>query len=290
MTSPKAPFRDPLISAADLAARLGDAELLVVDCRFDLADPDKALREYAEAHIPGALLAHLDQDLSGPHHVGAGRHPLPREAAFSASLSRWGWLPGRRMVVYDAANGALAAARLWWLMRFAGQSCRVLDGGLEAWRAARLPLEYGEVKADPSDVQVHFDARHLMATQALEEVLDDATDRLLLDARAAPRYRGDVEPLDKVAGHVPGARNRPFGDNLRADGRFKSCGELADEFQALLGEHSADSVVHMCGSGVTACHNLLAMEHAGLPGSRLYAPSWSGWIEDAKHPVAIGSE
>ncbi len=288
-TDPRHAGRDPLISASQLADCLHDPDTLVVDCRFDLANPDKAPHEYVEAHIPGALHAHLDHDLSGPHTRGAGRHPLPDAMAFSAVLSRWGWHAGSRMVAYDTANGALAAARLWWLMRFAGQACQVLDGGLAAWRAASLPLETGEVTRQPSQATVQFDVRHLVSAGML---LDDggASSLLMLDARAAPRYRGEVEPLDKVAGHIPGARNRPFDENLQADGRFKPADELAVEFQELLGARQPESVVHMCGSGVTACHSLLAMELAGLPGSRLYAPSWSGWIEDPSHPIATGSK
>lgn len=276
-----------LISATDLAACVGDPRILIVDCRFDLADPHRATRDYADAHIPGAVFAHLDRDLSGPHHAGAGRHPLPDSTAFSATLSRWGWQPDRSVVAYDAANGALAAARLWWLLRFAGHHAAVLDGGLDAWRIAEFPLESGIVEAEPTDVRIAFDPRPIVSTDEIAQARTDPA-MLLLDARAAPRYRGDIEPLDTAAGHVPGARNRPFADNLQADGRFKSAAELAREYAAMLGGRNADDIVHMCGSGVTACHNLLAMEHAGLTGSRLFAPSWSGWIEDPVHPIAVG--
>lgn len=280
---------DNLVSAAQLAAMVGDPRVLIVDCRFDLAEPDRAARDYADAHIPGALFAHLDHDLSGPHQRGAGRHPLPDAAAFSATLSRWGWQPGRRVIAYDAANGALAAARLWWLLRFAGHRAAVLDGGLDAWRAAGFPLESGAAETEPTDVRVAFDPRRIATVDEVARARANPAMRLL-DARATPRYRGDVEPLDTAAGHVPGARNRPFADNLQGDGRFKPATELAREFAILLGRNEPDEVVHMCGSGVTACHNLLAMEHAGLAGSRLFAPSWSGWIEDAAHPVAVGGE
>jgi thiosulfate/3-mercaptopyruvate sulfurtransferase len=278
-----------LVSATQLATLVGDPRVLVIDCRFDLADPDRAARDYADAHVPGAVFAHLDHDLSGPHRRGAGRHPLPDATAFSATLSRWGWQPDRRVIVYDAANGALAAARLWWLLRFAGQPAAVLDGGLDAWRSAGFPLESGGVETEPTEVRIAFDPERIAS---VDEVARARTDPalLLLDARAAPRYRGDVEPLDTAAGHVPGARNRPFGDNLQADGRFKPATELAREFASLLGRVDPGAVVHMCGSGVTACHNLLAMEHAGLAGSRLFAPSWSGWIEDPAHPVAVGNK
>jgi thiosulfate/3-mercaptopyruvate sulfurtransferase len=275
-----------LVSAAQLAVLIDDPRMLVVDCRFDLADPGRAVRDYADAHVPGALFAHLDHDLSGPHHRGAGRHPLPDASAFSATLSRWGWQPDRCVVACDAANGALAAARLWWLLRFAGHRAAVLDGGIDAWRAAGLPLESGVVEAEATEASVAFDPRRIVTADEIAHARNDPR-MLLLDARAAPRYRGETEPLDTAAGHVPGARNRPFGDNLQADGRFKPAPELAREYAALLGQHEPDEVVHMCGSGVTACHNLLAMEHAGLAGSRLFAPSWSGWIEDPAHPIAV---
>ncbi len=263
------------------------SRVLIVDCRFDLTDPRTAERDYLAAHIPGARYADLDRDLSDLSKSGLGRHPVPDSGAFSAALSRWGWQPGVLLVAYDAANAALAAARLWWLMRMAGRDAVVLDGGLQAWRAANMPLESGSPSESASAASVHFDRSGMVGYEELERRLGDDS-ILLLDARAAPRYRGEVEPIDAVAGHVPGARNRPYSDNLQADGRFKPAATLSDEFTRLLaGRHPAD-VVHMCGSGVTACHNLLAMEHAGLSGSRVFAPSWSGWIDDAKHPIATG--
>ncbi len=274
-----------LIDAASLTA-LPPHEVLIVDCRFDLADPAKGARDYLDGHIPGAVYASLDHDLSdlSRQAEGLGRHPLPLESAFNALLSRWGWREGMQVVSYDAAGGALAAARLWWLLRLVGvQQVAVLDGGYAAWLAAGLSVERGESAARPaSQVSLHYDASQVL--------LDHAAflQGKLLDARAAPRYRGDVEPLDRVGGHVPGALNRPFADNLDNDGRFKPAELLRDEFAAVLGSTMPSQVVHMCGSGVTACHNLLAMEHAGLHGSRLYAPSWSGWISDPSRPVAKG--
>ncbi|OOG39201.1 sulfurtransferase [Rhodanobacter sp. C05] len=277
-----------LIDAASLAA-LPSQQVLIVDCRFDLADPDKGARDYRDGHIPGAVYASLDHDLSdlSRQTEGLGRHPLPLEQAFSALLSRWGWQPDLQVVCYDTAGGALAAARLWWLLRLVGmRHVAVLDGGYAAWLAAGLPVESGESAArTPSQVSLGFDAGQVLLDHAA--VRAGAAGKLL-DARAAPRYRGDVEPLDRVGGHVPGALNRPFADNLGSDGRFKSVTQLHDEFVAVLGATAASQVVHMCGSGVTACHNLLAMEHAGLHGSRLYAPSWSGWISDPARPVAKG--
>ena len=283
-----------LISVDELAALPVDVAL-IVDCRFDLMapgtggrDPGKGERDYREAHIPGAVYASLDTDLSdlSRQAEGLGRHPLPLESAFSAVLSRWGWRPGMQVVCYDAANGALASARLWWLLKLAGvREVAVLDGGYPAWVAAGLPLESGDAVRTPTKVDLHFDADRYLIEHAR---LKDDPARVLLDARAAPRYRGEVEPIDRVGGHVPGALNRPFADNLDTEGRFKPAAVLRDEFLALLGTHAPGDVVHMCGSGVTACHNLLAMEYAGLAGSRLYAPSWSGWVSDPARPVAKG--
>ncbi|MEO8999329.1 MAG: sulfurtransferase [Rhodanobacter sp.] len=281
-------LKTTLIDAAELAA-WPPHDVLIVDCRFDLADPDKGGRDYLDGHIPGAVFASLDHDLSdlSRQAEGLGRHPLPLESAFNALLSRWGWQPGVQVVSYDTAGGALAAARLWWLLRLAGiPGAAVLNGGYAAWLAAGLPTESGAPASLPaSKVSLQYDASHVLLDHAA--VADGAAGQLL-DARGAPRYRGDVEPLDRVGGHVPGALNRPFADNLGSDGRFKSPSQLRQEFVAVLGSTAPSQVVHMCGSGVTACHNLLAMEHAGLHGSRLYAPSWSGWVSDPSRPVAVG--
>ncbi len=281
-------LKTTLIDATELAA-LPPQGVLIVDCRFDLADPDKGGRDYLDGHIPGAVFASLDHDLSdlSRQAEGLGRHPLPLEPAFNAMLSRWGWQAGMQVVSYDAGSGALAAARLWWLLRLAGvKRVAVLDGGYAAWLAAGLPVESGAAAArEATRVALHYDASQFLVDHA---ALADGASGQLLDARAAPRYRGDVEPLDRVGGHVPGALNRPFADNLGNDGRFKSPAQLRGEFVAVLGSTVPSDVVHMCGSGVTACHNLLAMEHAGLHGSRLYAPSWSGWVSDPARPVAKG--
>ncbi|MFC4527648.1 sulfurtransferase [Dyella halodurans] len=283
-----------LIEAGELAA-LSPQDVLIVDCRFELMarangkrDVAKGERDYLQGHIPGAVYASLDQDLSdlSRQAEGLGRHPLPLASAFSAVVSSWGWRPGLQVVSYDAAGGSLAAARLWWLLRLVGvQEAAVLDGGYAAWLAAGLPVEAGKVTRAPSKVELHYDTSRYLTDHAH---LLDAPERLLLDARAAPRYRGEVEPIDRVGGHVPGALNRPFSENLGADGRFKSADALRQEFLDVLGPHAPRDVVHMCGSGVTACHNLLAMEYAGLAGSRLYAPSWSGWVSDPSRPVAKG--
>ncbi|MDQ7997808.1 MAG: sulfurtransferase [Luteibacter sp.] len=272
------------------ASHLPAQDVLFVDARFDLAQPSKGDEDYAQAHLPGAVRADLDRDLAdmATPANGRGRHPLPSAASFAAWLSRAGWRPDLQVVVYDAAGGALAAARLWWLARLAGlDNVAVLDGGWAAWEAARLPVDARVASRDATAVHAAFDEA---GTVGADELADGvASGRfVLLDARAAPRYRGDVEPLDPVAGHVPGARNRPFTDNLDAEGRFRSPEDLRRAFEGVIGPHPAEDVVHMCGSGVTACHNLLAMEYAGLCGSRLYAPSWSGWVSDRSRGVATG--
>lgn len=277
-----------LMDTRDLAA-LPASETLIVDCRFELSDPGKGEREFREAHIPGAVYASLDRDLSDLSKQGLGRHPLPDAQAFSQTLSRWGWTPRTRVVTYDDNGGALAAARLWWMLRACGIAASVLDGGWRAWREADLPVEQGEAHPrEPTMVGVRFDPAQVVYCEELERLRGEGS-TLMLDARGAARYRGEVEPIDPVAGHVPGALNRPFSDNLDANGRFKSPAQLRDEFAAVLGDHDARDVIHMCGSGVTAAHNLLAMEAAGLHGSRLFAPSWSGYVSDPSRPVATGA-
>lgn len=283
-----------LIDAAT-AARLPAHDVLFVDARFDLnqpggRDPGKGDQDYALSHVPGAVRADLDRDLAdmATPSQGRGRHPLPSAASFSAWLSRAGWRPDVQVVVYDAAGGSLAAARFWWLARLAGfDNVAVLDGGWPAWLAEGLPTDNVLPLREPTTVHAVFDQAGTVNVDELAQGV--ASGRLLLlDARAVPRYRGEVEPLDPVAGHVPGARNRPFSENLDAEGRFRSPEELARAFKATIAPHPAEDVVHMCGSGVTACHNLLAMEYAGLCGSRLYAPSWSGWVSDPSRAVATG--
>ena len=283
------PGSGPLVSPESLAHHLDDADVLVVDCRADIADPAKGRRDYEAAHVRNAVFADLDVDLSDLSQKGAlGRHPLPTDAALSAAFSRWNLTPDTHVVACDDANGALAAARLWWLLRLAGHKhAYVLDGGLASWRAAGLPLESGKEKVRDAHIEAKLDRREVVWTDELERRRHDGT-ILLVDARAAPRYRGEAEPIDPKAGHVPGALNRPFSDNLDASGRFKSAAHLRGEFYALIGAFQPWQVVHMCGSGVTACHNLLAMEAAGMQGSRVFAPSWSGWISDPSHPTAAG--
>jgi thiosulfate/3-mercaptopyruvate sulfurtransferase len=279
----------PLVSTERLAALAGSSGVLVVDCRHALADPAQGRRDYEAAHIPGAVFADLDHDLSDLSQKGVlGRHPLPTDAQLSAAFSRWNLTPDTHVVAYDDANGALAAARLWWLLRVAGHKhASVLDGGLAAWRAEGRPLESGVEPVRDARIEAKLDRHEVVFTEELEKRRLEGT-MMLVDARAAPRYHGDVEPIDPKAGHIPGAINRPFSDNLDASGRFKSPEHLRGEFYALIGVFPPWQVVHMCGSGVTACHNLLAMEAAGMMGSRVFAPSWSGWIADPAHAVATG--
>jgi thiosulfate/3-mercaptopyruvate sulfurtransferase len=279
-----------LVGPQEAWALLRKDAAVAIDCRADLANRDPAVAEalYAAAHLPGAARADLDRDLADLAIKGRGRHPLPDAEAFSRSLSAWGIAPGTVVIAYDAAGGALAAARLWWMLRLVGHDeVAVLDGGWQAWLAAGLPVETGIEARTPVQREVRYDRARIVETEALQRGL--AASRIaLLDARAAPRFRGELEPLDPVAGHVPGARNRPYTDNLAADGRFKGAAELAADFRALARDHPPQDTVLMCGSGVTACHNLLAMEHAGLHGARIYPGSWSEWVSDPARPVAIG--
>lgn len=277
-----------LIDAQTLAAAPAGS-WLVLDCRFALANPGQGERDYLGAHIPGAVYASLDRDLSNLARTGLGRHPLPDVAMFAQTLARWGWRPGVPIVAYDDAGGALAAARAWWMAHTAGIDARVLDGGWTAWRDAGLPVESGaKVRPAAAPVALSVDTHAVVYYDELE-LLRSRPDALVLDARAAARFRGEHEPIDRVGGHVPGAHNRPFSLNLQSNGRFKPTAVLRAEFEDALGGRDPGNVVHMCGSGVTACHNLLAMEAAGLTGSRLFAPSWSGWSSDPSRPVATGA-
>lgn len=279
-----------LVSAEDLAAAYGDPSLVVVDCRHVLAgaDPGAGERAWRASHLPGAGHAHLDRDLSDHRKPASlGRHPLPEAADFLAVLVRLGVTPEKQVVAYDAGDGAMAAARFWWLLRLLGhRRVAVLDGGFARWSALGLPLETAAPALRDGRYEGGFDATQVVGTDEVLSRLRD-TPGWLLDARAPERFRGEVEPLDPVAGHIPGARNRPYGENVDA-GRFRTPGALRSAFEPLLGGRDPRDVVLSCGSGVTACHNLLAMEHAGLHGARIYAPSWSGWVSEAARPVATG--
>ncbi len=279
------PTHRTLISAAELQALLaGAAPCVLLDCSFDLVDPGAGERAFAQGHLPGAVYVHLDRDLSGSKTGGNGRHPLPERRALAGRAGAWGVAPGVQVVCYDA-QGMPYAARAWWLLRWLGHdTVAVLDGGAAAWVAAGGALDRELVPPRPAVAYPLL--APCMPTVQTSELLAWLGRRPVLDARAGERFRGEVEPLDPVAGHIPGAINRFFKDNLQADGRFKPAAVLRAEFEAL---HAAPAdVVHQCGSGVTACHNLLAMEHAGLAGSALYPGSWSEWCADPARPVARG--
>jgi thiosulfate/3-mercaptopyruvate sulfurtransferase len=275
-----------LVATATLAAHLDDPRWVVFDCRHDLARPDAGREEYRKSHLPGARFMHMDEDLSGPPTGSNGRHPLPDPAAFAAKLGAAGVGRDSQVVAYDAQGGA-NAARLWWMLRWLGHDAvAVLDGGLGKWlreerpetaEPPRITPARFEPRVRPDAVDVGFVASHLR----------DPAMRLV-DARSAERYRGEAEPIDPVAGHIPGSVNRFVRENLGTGGAFKPAAQLRAEWEALLAGVPAAGVVHSCGSGVAACHNLLAMEIAGLSGSRLYPGSWSEWCADPRRPYVTG--
>jgi len=274
-----------LVSRDTLEQHLQDPRWVIVDCRFNLSDPEAGEAAYRESHLPNARYAHLERDLSGSKTATSGRHPLPAPQSLARRLGAWGIDSPKQVVAYDDAGGAMAA-RLWWLLRWLGHTAvAVLDGGIHRWREEGRPLTAeipGIARAEFSMridhnawVDSDFIARNLAKQQGV-----------VLDARAAERFAGQVEPIDPVAGHIPEALSRPFDRNLDARGEFLPLAMLHDSLRETLRNTSPARVIHMCGSGVTACHNLLAMEIAGLAGSRLYAGSWSEWITDPARPKA----
>lgn len=276
-----------LVTTAELATRLEDPNWIVFDCRHDLADHGKGLRAYREGHIPGARFAAVETDLAGTKTGRNGRHPLPAPQAFADFLGVCGVADASVIVAYDDAGGSYAA-RLWWLARWVGlANVALLDGGWGKWRAEGRAVTAAEPLVKPAMLQ----ARPVPGMiWEVDEVRRRASDpkSAVIDARAAERYRGEMEPIDPVAGHIPGALNRFFKANLNADLTLRPAAELRREFEALLAGRAAQDVGHQCGSGVTACVNLFAMEHAGLKGSRLYPGSWSEWVADPARPVARG--
>lgn len=274
-----------LISAEQLREFMASGgPLVIVDASFDLVDTQAGERSYLDGHIPGARYAHLDSDLSAPKNGRNGRHPMPTREAFAATVARWGVTPGTQVVAYDRQQG-MFAARPWWMLRWLGHAeVAVLDGGLAAWQAIGGALEkepHSPVKAEPyplaDSLAPAIDADTLLARLGKVRIID---------ARAGERFRGEVEPLDAQAGHIPGAVNRFFKDNLAPDGHFKPAEQLRRDFEPLVAGQA--SIVHQCGSGATACHNILAMEVAGLAGTTLYPGSWSEWSADPSRPVARG--
>lgn len=269
-----------LINAKELHELLGQKDLVIVDCRFSLADTGSGRRAYAREHIPGAFYAHLDEDLSGPVIAGeTGRHPLPSIEQTARLFSGWGVGPETQVVAYDDMSGAIAA-RLWWMLRWLGhEGAAVLDGGWDAWKEQGRPVD----TAAPAKVSGHsFQARPrpelLAEVRQVENTLNDPNYRLV-DSRTPERYRGESEPIDPVAGHIPGAINIPHPGNVDAAGNWLSRGALEQRFRAVIGDVEADHTIFYCGSGVTACRNILAYAHAGLGEAKLYAGSWSEWIQ-----------
>jgi thiosulfate/3-mercaptopyruvate sulfurtransferase len=283
-----------LIEPAELATHLEDPRWAIIDCRFDLARPEWGERAWAAGHIPHALYAHLDRDLSGPCSAASGRHPLPAVQALAATFGRFGIDERVQVIAYDQGSGAFAA-RLWWLLRWLGhRAVAVLNGGLAAWERAGLPLSCAGAHRAPRHFSAAADDTLLVSTAQVAAALEAGEFRrgvaLLIDARSADRFAGENESIDPVAGHIPGARNHPFASNHDAQGRFLPAAQLRHAWQSTLRGTPPRQVITMCGSGVTACHNLLALELAGLPGARLYAGSWSEWIRDPAHAIARGPE
>jgi len=276
-----------LLSVQELRTAQENTECFIVDCRFVLDEPGAGYEDYLEAHIPGAVYAHLEDDLSGPVTSDSGRHPLPDADKFALFLGRSGWQPGFMLVAYDDAGGAIAA-RLWWLMRYFGHDCAaLLDGGIPAWWAAGYELESGRVSTTSlptENLKVCDDL--VMTTAGIVEGLD-RDGIVLADARARERFTGEIEPIDPVAGHIPGSVNYPYNNNLSPNGMFKTVEDVRNGLLTLTGSHEVQDLVHMCGSGVTACQNIFAAELAGLKGSKLYVGSWSEWIQDPSRPIAL---
>jgi thiosulfate/3-mercaptopyruvate sulfurtransferase len=277
-------LRTPLISTEELAARLSDRDWLVADCRFELGRPEAGREAYMAGHVPGAVYVDLEHDLSAPVTPQSGRHPLPTPAEFAATLARIGVANETHVACYDAASGAFAA-RLWWMLRWVGhEAVAVLDGGFAAWVAEGRPVSVETSQRQPATFVARERPEMVLDTPGAARAL--ARGETLVDVRGAERFAGTVEPIDAVAGHVPGAVNLPYLENLGAGGRFRAPGELAELWRARTGAAQGRAPICMCGSGVTACHGLLALEAAGITGGRLYAGSWSEWIRDPSRPVA----
>ncbi|RCS59245.1 sulfurtransferase [Parvibium lacunae] len=277
-----------LIQASTLQNLLADStqHVILVDCRHDLANPSAGQAAYAEAHLPGARFAHLDTDLSAAKNGKNGRHPLPTRAVFAETLGRWGIDNDTQVIAYDA-QGGMFAARLWWMLRWCGhRAVAVLDGGLPAWQAINgvLTSELSSITATTFMLQPEL--VELVVVEQVEANLTAPQPRLIVDARSPDRFRGENETLDPVGGHIPGAANRFFKDNLQTDGTFKPAEVLRTEWQAVLESRAPAQTIMQCGSGATACHNYLAMEVAGLGGAGLYAGSWSEWCSDASRPIS----
>lgn len=277
-----------LISTSELNDHLAADNWVIVDCRFHLLQPDKGYEEYLASHIPGAVYAHMDHDLSSPVIPGkSGRHPLPEPEKAAATFGGWGISPGVQVVAYDAFGGGMAA-RLWWLLRWLGHDAvAVLDGGWPLWVREGRPTRSGAEHNTPRDFQPQVQEGWVVGAA---EVASLPPHSRLFDSRTADRYRGENETIDPVAGHIPGAISAPYTENLNNEGRFLPAKDLQRRFERLLAGTPPEEAVFYCGSGVTAAHNILALAYAGLGNARLYAGSWSEWIADPERPIAVGDE
>ena len=273
-----------LISTEILAKYINNPNWIIFDCRFSLKNPNTGLEAYQKSHLPNAHYVHLDNDLSSKITDQTGRHPLPDFNELANKLGHWGIDQNTQVVVYDDAGGAFAG-RLWWLLRCLGHhQVALLDGGFNQWLKEQRELTATLPKLEDKNFHASLNTSFWLSTEQIETALKTQSIQLL-DARTPERFRGEQEPIDSIAGHIPGALNRAFQSNLNADGKFLSATILRQQFTQVLGDQKSEKIVHMCGSGVTACHNFLAMEIAGLHGSRLYPGSWSEWIRDKNRPI-----
>jgi thiosulfate/3-mercaptopyruvate sulfurtransferase len=270
-----------LITTHQLSQHFLEPNWMIIDCRFDLTNPNWGFTDYQRAHIPGAVYAHLDQDLASPITPATGRHPLPSPDQFKQKLEEWGIRPDSQVIVYDTTGGGFAG-RLWWMLRLINhQAVALLNGGFNHWVQDGYPVKAGIETREPVrwDHPLTLQSDMLVSADEVERIRQDPA-YCLIDARAPERFRGEIEPIDIIAGHIPGAINRFHGQNLQADGTLKPAADLRKEFDALLGKIPAENVVVYCGSGVTSCHHIIAMEAAGLPGAKLFVGSWSEWIRN----------
>lgn len=276
--------RTTLIDTETVASRLTDPALVIIDCRYSVEDPSWRGREYLHQHIPGAAFASVDDDLSAPKTGTNGRHPLPDPEAASRTFARFGISEGIQVVAYDQDAG-MYASRLWWMLRWLGHDAvAVLNGGFTKWLAEKRPVRSGTETHPHREFHGSPRAGWIADAADVLKVLG-SPDWLVLDARAPERYRGEVEPVDKIAGHIPGAANHFYRWNVNDDGTFRSAAEITESFRKSIGQISVGKVICYCGSGVTACQDLLALELAGLPGARLYPGSWSEWLSDPSRPI-----
>jgi thiosulfate/3-mercaptopyruvate sulfurtransferase len=280
-----------IISAKELAAHLDDPKWIIFDCRFLLSQPDEKETYYLKAHIPGAVYAHLDRDLSAPIVPGkTGRHPLPNPEEAARRFGKMGISPGMQVVAYDDQGGSLAAVRLWWMLRWLGhEAAAVLDGGWQYWLNQDLPVRSGG-ETRPAQAFIGQPRSGMYVTSDEVDQLRRSPNYRVIDVRAPERYRGEQEPIDPVAGHIPGALNAPYNENLNNEGRFRTPQELRDVYTKLLGDTPGERAVFYCGSGVTSIHSILALQIAGMGKARLYAGSWSEWVASRQRPVAVGPD